>query len=179
MRFPGQYWDEEKDSAYNYQRDCYDPATGRYCQPDPIGLEGGLNPYLYGEANPLTFVDPEGLETMVLPRPWLGPVEMTKPVPSGTIDPTAPFPDTGQPPQKDPFSQKCVALAQKISNLKKEVFEKRIPDLQANPGNLPERIAPGENLSETVRGHRKLLNRQWRRLRELEDRYDKECIPRC
>ncbi|WP_276317314.1 hypothetical protein [Pseudidiomarina mangrovi] len=29
--FPGQYWDEEKQSWYNYFRD-YDATTGRYMQ---------------------------------------------------------------------------------------------------------------------------------------------------
>jgi RHS repeat-associated protein len=46
-------------SVYNYYRD-YDPDTGRYLQPDPTGLEGGLNPYLYGNANPLVYHDPLG-----------------------------------------------------------------------------------------------------------------------
>ena len=77
--------------------------------------------------------------------------------------------------EEPPESDKCKRLAKKIANLRKEVYEKRIPDLENNPGNLPERIGPGEKLRDTVRGHRKLLNRQWRRLNELEDRYAKEC----
>jgi RHS repeat-associated protein len=36
MRFPGQYYDVEKASNYNYFRD-YDPAIGRYVESDPIG----------------------------------------------------------------------------------------------------------------------------------------------
>ena len=42
LRFPGQYYDLETGTHYNYFRDCYDPATGRYCQSDPIGLRGGI-----------------------------------------------------------------------------------------------------------------------------------------
>ncbi len=40
LRFPGQYYDSEKGSNYNYFRD-YDPSIGRYVESDPIGLRGG------------------------------------------------------------------------------------------------------------------------------------------
>ena len=37
LRFPGQYYDAETSTHYNYFRD-YDPSVGRYEQSDPIGL---------------------------------------------------------------------------------------------------------------------------------------------
>lgn len=40
----------------------YDPATGRYLTPDPIGLEGGINLFVYANNNPVNWIDPEGLE---------------------------------------------------------------------------------------------------------------------
>ncbi|MCG8292169.1 RHS domain-containing protein [Pseudomonas entomophila] len=59
LRFQGQYYDEETGLHYNRHR-YYNPQTGRYLTPDPIGLAGGVNGYLYG-VNPTGWVDPLGL----------------------------------------------------------------------------------------------------------------------
>ncbi|HBG05564.1 MAG: hypothetical protein A2075_07590 [Geobacteraceae bacterium GWC2_58_44] len=44
-----------------YRARHYDPTIGRFTQRDPIRLQGGINPYAYANANPVTFTDPEGL----------------------------------------------------------------------------------------------------------------------
>lgn len=62
LRFPGQYYDEETGTHYNYFRD-YDPATGRYIQSDPIGLKAGVNTFAYSLSKPLLLTDPKGLAT--------------------------------------------------------------------------------------------------------------------
>lgn len=65
FRYQGQYYDAETGYHYNHHR-YYDPGTGRYLQPDPVGLAGGINPYLYAGNDPVNGVDPEGLQP---PRP--------------------------------------------------------------------------------------------------------------
>jgi RHS repeat-associated protein len=62
LRFPGQYYQAETGLNYNYMRD-YDPlGGGRYLEADPIGLNGGINPYRYGYDDPIEYFDPEGME---------------------------------------------------------------------------------------------------------------------
>ena len=61
QRFPGQYYDGATLKNYNYFRD-YDPALGRYLESDPRGLEGGIDPYIYVNSNPLSYVDPTGAD---------------------------------------------------------------------------------------------------------------------
>ena len=58
---PGQYYDTETGTHYNYFRD-YDPSIGRYMESDPIGLRGGLNTYSYTYQDPIRRSDPQGLE---------------------------------------------------------------------------------------------------------------------
>jgi RHS repeat-associated protein len=64
LRQPGQYYDRETGLYYNYFR-YYDPETGRYVTSDPIGLAGGINTYAYVHNNPLKFIDPFGLDSLV------------------------------------------------------------------------------------------------------------------
>src|SRR5690349_13974138 len=65
LRFPRQYFDKETNLHYNYQRDAYDSAIGRYTQFDPIGLSGGINGYNYVHGNPIWSRDPLGLFTEI------------------------------------------------------------------------------------------------------------------
>jgi RHS repeat-associated protein len=59
LRFPGQYADPETGLHYNNHR-YYDPVTGRYLTPDPLGLAPAPNPHTY-VPNPTIAIDPLGL----------------------------------------------------------------------------------------------------------------------
>ncbi|MEU2103496.1 putative T7SS-secreted protein [Nocardia sp. NPDC019255] len=59
LRYPGQIHDPETGLHYNLHR-TYDPATGRYLTPDPLGLAASPNPSTYPH-NPTTWTDPLGL----------------------------------------------------------------------------------------------------------------------
>jgi RHS repeat-associated protein len=61
LRESNYYFDEETGNAYAMQRDCYVPGLGRFCQSDPIGLNGGINTYNYVLGSPLLYSDPNGL----------------------------------------------------------------------------------------------------------------------
>jgi RHS repeat-associated protein len=73
LRFPGQYFDTEIGLHYNGFR-YYAPGIGRYVRTDPIGSANGENHlYHYVRNNPITMLDPLGLQAMckafVTPEP--------------------------------------------------------------------------------------------------------------
>ena len=55
---------------YNYFRD-YDSAIGRYVESDPIGLDGGVNTFVYADSVPTEEIDADGLQA-VRPQPGGG-----------------------------------------------------------------------------------------------------------
>jgi RHS repeat-associated protein len=78
LRFPGQYFDQETGTHYNYHRD-YDPRIGRYIESDPIGMLGGINTYVYVTNKPLARTDILGLKGCgtgwsepITPNLWFG-----------------------------------------------------------------------------------------------------------
>lgn len=63
IRLPGQWYQAEaavQGLNQNRFRD-YDPTLGRYIEVDPMGIEGGQNPYAYVDGRPYDATDPYGL----------------------------------------------------------------------------------------------------------------------
>jgi RHS repeat-associated protein len=99
LRLPGQYFDVESGLSNNLFRD-FDSSSGRYTETDPIGRAGGLALYVYGKNNPLSYIDPTGLQARPAPTPPPGTPPSLEPAP-GTV--TVPNPGgAANDPDVDP-----------------------------------------------------------------------------
>lgn len=58
-RFTGMERDEESGLEYHSAR-YYLPWLGRWLSADPIGIQGGINIYVYGSSNPVSYQDQKG-----------------------------------------------------------------------------------------------------------------------
>lgn len=96
----------------------YDPQTARYTRPDPIGLSGGMNRYVYVGGNALWAVDERG-EQAVVPGPAGIPMPVPLPPPpgkpidpidieTGTRYPITTLPEVDLPSKVDVVKQICV-----------------------------------------------------------------------
>lgn len=65
LRLPGQQADPETGLHHNWHRD-YDPSLARYLQPDPLGITAGTNLYTYAHANPVSWIDRDGRNPVLL-----------------------------------------------------------------------------------------------------------------
>jgi RHS repeat-associated protein len=63
LRFPGQVEDEET-RLHGHRHRIYDPETGQFLTPEPLGLGGWLKPYTYVDAYPQKWTDVHALQRM-------------------------------------------------------------------------------------------------------------------
>jgi RHS repeat-associated protein len=63
FRFTGRE-DDGASGLYYYRARYYSPTLGRFVQSDPIGLAGGINTYAYVGGDPVSLIDPFGLDIM-------------------------------------------------------------------------------------------------------------------
>ena len=61
LRYTAREFDSET-SLYYYRARYYDPSVGRFIGSDPSGFGGGLNSYAYVDGNPISLIDPSGLD---------------------------------------------------------------------------------------------------------------------
>ena len=80
FQFAGQFGVMTETNGLLYMRArYYDSKLGRFLSEDPSGFDGGLNLYAYVGGNPISAVDPTGLELRIYNRPvtaaplsWIG-----------------------------------------------------------------------------------------------------------
>ncbi len=63
--FQGREYDYDT-ALYYFRARWYEPETGRWLSPDPIGISGGLNLYAFCGNDPVNFVDPSGLFVVMI-----------------------------------------------------------------------------------------------------------------
>src|SRR5204863_2938208 len=62
FRYTGARIDAETNGLYDFRARMYSPVLGRFLQPDPIGVRGGMNLYAYVGNDPLNNWGPRGLD---------------------------------------------------------------------------------------------------------------------
>jgi RHS repeat-associated protein len=61
LRWKGLVWEGDSTQLYYVRARWYDPVSRRFVSEDPLGIDGGSNPYVYGGSNPVTHSDPSGM----------------------------------------------------------------------------------------------------------------------
>lgn len=71
---PSQYTGRENDGngLYFYRARYYSPTLQRFISEDPIGVEGGINLYVYADDSPVTLRDPSGNNPLAIAGCLLG-----------------------------------------------------------------------------------------------------------
>ena len=71
LRFQGLVYERDSTRLYYARNRWYDPLTHRFMTQDPIGLEGGMNPYAFSLNDPVNYSDPFGLSPCTR---WVTPI---------------------------------------------------------------------------------------------------------
>jgi RHS repeat-associated protein len=83
FRFSTKYQDDETE-LLNYMLRYYGARAGRWLNRDPLVERGGLNLYGFVGNEPISFIDPLGLNSQIVEGPngqpiWVGPYSQTPP----------------------------------------------------------------------------------------------------
>jgi RHS repeat-associated protein len=71
-RWKGALWLGPELELYFMRNRWYEPFSGRFLSEDPLGLRGGLNPYVFADDDPIDKADPDGLRCHDETKPSCG-----------------------------------------------------------------------------------------------------------
>src|SRR6185437_7851562 len=54
LRWKGLVWEGDSTQLYYVRARWYDPVSRRFVSEDPLGIDGGINPYVYAANDPIT-----------------------------------------------------------------------------------------------------------------------------
>src|SRR5207302_1368900 len=60
-RWKGALWLGPEVDLYFLRARWYEPKSGRFLSEDPLGLDGGVNPYTFARSEPVNGTDPGGM----------------------------------------------------------------------------------------------------------------------
>jgi RHS repeat-associated protein len=108
-RFKGALWLGDETELYYMRARWYEPKTGRFLSEDPIGLEGGINPYVFAGDDPINRSDPSGLDDVC--GPAMQAVEVVITLKDGTqVMISACAPSAGGPSFRGPRGSEVAAM---------------------------------------------------------------------
>ena len=118
--FQGREYDYDT-ALYYFRARWYEPETGRWLSPDPIGISGGLNLYVFCGNDPVNFIDPTGNGGVQFGdwflgwgNPWLvfdaSTIDELGKGSAATIDGFIPWFD----PFKDVYTNECGEIEDKV-----------------------------------------------------------------
>jgi RHS repeat-associated protein len=145
-RYTGKERDEETGLDYFGAR-FYAPWLGRWTTADPLGLQAGLNLYLYGRASPVVFNDPSGMAA-VSSLPGTGERKLPRgpaPPPARPSSPDVETPPAAAAPEPSPEPPPEEPLPQEVQDALKEAGSSfRIdPSKTADPYSVEEHALKG------------------------------------
>ncbi|WP_437877697.1 RHS repeat-associated core domain-containing protein [Sorangium sp. So ce513] len=158
LRLLGQYADEETGLHYNWHR-YYDPAAGRYISPDPLEIEGGLNPFRYALNRPTSLVDPEGLiYSRIVDRSGKVLYDGRNPGDGGNVNPPA------------HISDKPCAEAQALTQMSSDIRAQVVAEQKRTP--VEKRLNPQQIDQEVNARIKKTFQEQELSIETFESKYD-------
>jgi RHS repeat-associated protein len=142
FEYVGQYGVMDEGNGLNFMRErFYTAGEGRFMNPDPIGITGGINLYQYSANNPVSFIDPEGLNQTSATRQFASATSQRR----AELERFSQLSPDEQIKQYDAHNKKMAELAkqiQKSSGKTGEELLKTVYNTEPSPADIMKKRTP-------------------------------------